>query len=244
MSSKGIIAIGAAVQIILFFTPLADTKWGSFSGWDIVTSDSPFLENTGLMWFFLIIPIALLVCALMKATSMVLGMISLSGLIAVLIWITGFGDGWEFLAPIYIKLLLYIGLTIYAFVKKDMASNDGTGNTITIPSNEITIGAHTFQGNQLTSVSIPSNITTIGRAAFAENQLTIITIPDSIKTIDESAFVNNPLNSVTIGSGVELGKNAIPFGFVDFYNSTQNNKAAGTYIRPADPAGNTNWSRQ
>ena len=115
---KTIFGIGAGVQIILFFTPLVENKIGTFSGWQIATDNSGLLSNTGLIWFFLIIPIVLLICTLAKAKLIVLGMVSLAGLIAMCIWIFGFGDGWEFLDPTYIMLVIYIGLTIFAFAKK------------------------------------------------------------------------------------------------------------------------------
>ena len=237
MSNKIIIAIGAAVQVILFFTPLADTKIGSFSGWQIVTDNSGTLTNTGLMWFFLIIPIALLVCSLMKVTLLVLGMISLSGLIAVLLWIVGFGDGWDFLPPTYIKLFLYIGLTIYSFVKNNSTieahASEVKEISVTIPSSVITIEAHAFQDNQLTSVIIPDGVTTIGQAAFAGNKLASVTIPNSVTVIGFGAFANNNLTSITIGANVDLIANerGSPFdnNFHVFYNS--NGCKAGVYTR-------------
>jgi len=115
---KIIVGIGAAVQIILFFTPMVESKIGTYSGWQIATDNSGFISNAGLIWFFLLIPISLLICAFAKAKSMVLGMVSLAGLIATCIWIFGYGDGWEFLAPTYIMLAIYIVITIVAFAYK------------------------------------------------------------------------------------------------------------------------------
>jgi hypothetical protein len=122
---KGLMIVGSIVQIILFFTPMVESKIGTYSGWQIATDDSGFISNAGLIWFFLLIPIALLICAFANAKSPVLGMVSLSGLIASCIWVFGYGDGWEFLAPTYIMLVLYIGLTIFAFTYKgEDASSD------------------------------------------------------------------------------------------------------------------------
>ena len=216
MSNKMIIAIGAAVQVILFFTPLAEMKWGAFSGWEI--ANSGIFDNAGMMWFFLIIPIALLVSALMKATSMVLGMISLSGLIAVLIWVVGFGDGWEFLAPTYIKLLLYIGLTIYAFVKKDMASNDCTGNSITIPSNVITSEGKQDDTNSLKKS--PTEILNI--ESLKANDELIITSEITLK--DKASYGGNDIIQLKKGDVVRYIDNiddkvsSLPWLFVETEN--------------------------
>ena len=126
---KIIIGIGAFVQIILFFTPMAENKLGTFSGWDIVTSKSPYLTDTELMWVFLLIPVVLLICAFLKVKSIVLGLTSIMGLAAICIWIFGYGDGWNFLPPTYITLFIYIVLTIVAFAVKNTAVIKTAENT-------------------------------------------------------------------------------------------------------------------
>ena len=114
-----IIGIGAVILIILFFTPLAESKVGTYTGFQIVTDDSGYISNAGALWLILMIPIALLICTIARARSIVLGMVSLAGLVGMCIWVFGYGDGWEFLPPTYIMLTIYIGLTIIAFAWKN-----------------------------------------------------------------------------------------------------------------------------
>ena len=70
---KTIIGIGAFVQIILFFSPLAESKIGTHSGWKIATDDSSYIPNNGLLWFLLLIPITLLICASANAKLIICG---------------------------------------------------------------------------------------------------------------------------------------------------------------------------
>ena len=107
---------------------MVESKIGTYSGWQIATDNSGYISNAGLIWFFLVIPIALLICALANAKSAILGMVSLVGLIAMCIWIFGYGDGWEYLAPTYVMLIIYIGLTIFAFAMKHNASDNIDSN--------------------------------------------------------------------------------------------------------------------
>ena len=60
----------------------------------------------------------------------------------------------------------------------------------------VEIGAHAFQGNDLTEIEIPNSVTTIGAYAFQSNDLTELKIPDSVKSLGEMAFARNPLTNV------------------------------------------------
>lgn len=73
----------------------------------------------------------------------------------------------------------------------------------------VEIGAHAFQGNDLTEIEIPNYVTTIGDYAFAYNDLIELKIPDSVTTLGEGTFAENPLTNVvfegvpsTIGTAV------------------------------------------
>jgi hypothetical protein len=111
----------------------------------------------------------------------------------------------------------------------------GSGENVIIPViyNEIRWGVFSEKG--ITSITIPNSITFIGSMAFSGNQLTSVTI-SSVTFIGTMAFSRNPLTSVTIDANVGFeGSDAIPDGFVYFYNN--NGKKAGTYTYS-----NKNWS--
>lgn len=94
----------------------------------------------------------------------------------------------------------------------------------------VEIGAHAFQGNDLTEIEIPNYVTTIGDYAFQSNDLTEIEIPNSVTTLGEGAFARNPLTNVvfdgvptTIGISVFAPiKTTGPSGSTSYYSLLEN----------------------
>jgi hypothetical protein len=74
---------------------------------------------------------------------------------------------------------------------------------------------------------MPSSLTWIGENSFWYNHLNSIIIPPKVNSIVDGAFHNNTITLVGLGADVDIGKDAIDNGFVDFY--TQHGRAAGTY---------------
>jgi hypothetical protein len=82
----------------------------------------------------------------------------------------------------------------------------------------------------INSIILPNTITSIEEEAFFNNELTTINLPKNITFIGERAFyLNFKLNEVTIGNNIELGRDAFPDGFVEYYNG--NGKINGIYMR-------------
>ena len=79
----------------------------------------------------------------------------------------------------------------------------GFVNTV-IPNSVTSIGAHAFEGCDLTSITIPNSVTSIGGSAFYEcSGLTSVNIPNSVISLGYGAFAFcGNLTSVTIGNSV------------------------------------------
>ena len=93
----------------------------------------------------------------------------------------------------------------FAIVNNILLRYQGSGSTVTIPSNVTTIGWGAFTSRtNLTSVIIPDNVFIIDTAAFSGcTNLTSITIPESVFSIRVSAFDGcKNLTSVTIPNDV------------------------------------------
>jgi hypothetical protein len=64
---------------------------------------------------------------------------------------------------------------------------------------------------------------------FGNGRLAGVTIPHCVTSIDSNTFVGNLLTSVDIGANVALGIDAIPNGFVNFYNNSGKREGKYTY---------------
>jgi len=67
-----------------------------------------------------------------------------------------------------------------------------------------TIGDHSFQNKELTSVSIPESIKTIEAYSFESNQLSNIEISKEVTKVGTCAFKNNHLTNLIISSGTTI----------------------------------------
>ncbi|MGI6579659.1 MAG: leucine-rich repeat protein [Saccharofermentanales bacterium] len=84
----------------------------------------------------------------------------------------------------------------------DVAFQDKSLESVTIPEGVETIGEYAFNLNNLERVTIPDGVRIIGRSAFYMNGLMEIGISDSVTEIGYSAFACNGLTSVIIPDSI------------------------------------------
>jgi hypothetical protein len=98
----------------------------------------------------------------------------------------------------------------------------GGDTEVTIPSYIVGLPVREIQNYQYKGPYAVMKVTLFGNGRLAG-----VTIPRCITSIGSGAFAGNLLSSVNIGANVALGIDAIPNGFVNFYNN--NGKREGEY---------------
>jgi len=103
-----------------------------------------------------------------------------------------------------------------------------------------------LQGSKITVLKFPEGLLSIGFNAFFDHHIRDLEIPDSVTSIGNAAFYHicdDLFHTIKIPSNVELGRDAICEGFIEYYNIC--GKQAGTYIREGcwyKKGDNDSWS--
>ncbi len=129
------------------------------------------------------------------------------------ITIRGFADGFDYAS---LGGVLDIPETIDGLPVTEIAdmalANKGL-TQVNFSNNIVTIGAHAFHANSLTSVIIPDSVQEIKMDAFSYNtNLTDLTLGNSVKTIGDNAFFYTKVNSLVVPDSVTY------IGVSAFYN--------------------------